>query len=50
MLRPRDIIPSGSPKTNLIMSSSKEQAIALLKETPYFYDASEKLLDALSGT
>jgi len=32
------------------MSSTKEEAIALLKDTPYFYDASDKLLEALSGT
>ena len=29
--------------------TSKESAIALLKDTSYFYDASDKLLDALSG-
>ena len=29
--------------------TSKEAAIALLKDTSYFYDASDKLLDALSG-
>ena len=29
--------------------SSKEDAVALLKDTSYFYDASDKLLEALSG-
>jgi len=31
------------------MSAMKEEALALLKDTSYFYDASEELLNALAG-